>query len=80
MSLVALGIVIGHIALFGIAREADEGVAAHIWQLLMAGQIPVLVFFAIKWVPRTPKQALCVLALQLVAALLSMTPVYLLNL
>jgi len=54
MSLVALGLVLGHIAMFGGAREADEGAAAHLWQLLMAGQIPVIAFFAIKWLPRTP--------------------------
>ena len=30
----------------------DEGTIAHLWQLLMAGQLPVLAFFAIKWLPR----------------------------
>jgi len=80
MSLTALAIVIGHIAIFGAAREADESSAAHIWQLLMAGQLPVLAFFAIKWLPRAPKQALGVLALQLGVALSSMAPVYFLNL
>jgi hypothetical protein len=80
MSLTALAVVIGHIAIFGIAREADEGAAAHIWQLLMAGQLPVLAFFAIKWLPRAPRQALSVLALQAVAAASSMAPVYFLNL
>ena len=33
MSLVALAIVLGHVAMFGAAREADEGAAAHLWQL-----------------------------------------------
>ncbi|MGA2752458.1 MAG: hypothetical protein ABSE53_01725 [Terracidiphilus sp.] len=80
MSLTALAVVVVHIAVFGIAREADEGAAAHIWQLLMAGQIPVLAFFAFKWLPRDPKPALYVLALQAGAALASLTPVYLLNL
>jgi hypothetical protein len=80
MSVMALAIVIGHIAIFGAAREADEGAAAHIWQLLMAGQLPVLAFFAVKWLPRAPKQALCVLALQAAAALSSVAPVYFLNL
>jgi hypothetical protein len=80
MSLTALAVVIGHIAIFGIAREADEGAAAHIWQLLMTGQLPVLAFFAIKWLPRAPRQALSVLALQAVAAASSMAPVYFLNL
>ena len=80
MSLTALAVVLGHIAVFGAAREADEGAAAHIWQLLMAGQLPVLLFFAIKWLPKAPRQTLCVLALQAGAALTSIAPVFLLNL
>jgi hypothetical protein len=63
MSLTALGIVVGHIALFGVAREADEGTAAHLWQILMAGQVPIVAYFAVKWLPRAPGQALQVLAL-----------------
>jgi hypothetical protein len=80
MSLTALAIVLIHIAAFGTAREADEGSAAHLWQLLMAGQMPVLAFFAIKWLPRAPRQTLGVLALQAGAALASMAPVFFLNL
>lgn len=80
MSLTALGLVLGHIAIFGTARQADEGAAAHLWQLLMAGQLPVIAFFAIKWLPRTPGQALAVLVLQAVAGLAAATPVFLLNL
>jgi hypothetical protein len=80
MSLTGLGIVLGHIALYGVTHEADEGATAHIWQLLMAGQFPVLAFFAIKWLPRAPKQTLSVLALQAGAALASVAPVYFLNL
>ena len=79
MSMAALATVLGHIALFGIAREADEGAAAHIWQLLMAGQVPIVAFFAIKWVPRAPRQALPILALQVGAVLAAMAPVYLLH-
>jgi hypothetical protein len=80
MSLIALAVVLVHIAIYGAAREADEGAAAHIWQLLMAGQIPVLAFFAIKWLPRAPRPTLYVLALQTVAALASLAPVFFLNL
>ena len=80
MSVAALILVVGHIAIYGGAPQADEGAAAHLWQLLMAGQIPVIVFFAIKWFPRTPRQALLVLALQAVAGLAAATPVFLLNL
>jgi hypothetical protein len=79
MSFVALSLVLGHIAMFGVARQADEGAAAHLWQLLMAGQIPVIAFFAIKWLPRTPGQALLVLALQVIAGLAAAAPVFLLK-
>jgi len=80
MSLIALAMVLGHIAIYGVAREADEGAAAHLWQLLMAGQLPIVAFFAIKWLPRVPRQALYVLALQAAAWLASMAPVFFLHL
>ena len=64
MSFAALTVVLVHVAAFGIVHEADEGTAAHIWQLLMAGQVPIVAFFAGNWLPRTPRQALQVLALQ----------------
>ncbi len=80
MSLGALAVVLGHVALFGAAREVDEGAAAHIFQLLMAAQVPVVAFFAIKWLPRAPQDGLPVLALQLAAAIAALAPVYFLNL
>lgn len=79
MSIAALSLVLAHIAIYGVARQADEGAAAHVWQLLMAGQIPVIAFFAIKWLPRTPGQALLVLGLQAAAVLAAAAPVFLLN-
>lgn len=48
MSLAALGLVLGHAAVFGIVHEPDEGAAAHVFQLLMAAQIPLVAFFAIR--------------------------------
>ncbi len=80
MSFAALATVLIHVALFGVARQADEGTAAHIWQILMAAQIPIMAFFVIKWLPRTPIQALAVLALQGGAALAALAPVFLLKL
>src|SRR4051794_11112028 len=80
MSLAALATVLGHVAMFGVVREADEGAAAHIFQLLMIAQVPIVAFFAIKWLPRTPRQALYLLALQAVAALAALAPVFFLNL
>ena len=79
MSFGALATVIVYVAIFGTARQTDEGTAAHIWQMLMAGQIPIILFFAIKWLPRTPKQALLVLVLQGSAVLMALAPVYLLR-
>jgi len=80
MSFLALVVVLGHLALCGAAREADEGAAAHLWQLLMAGQLPVLAFFAVKWLPRAPRETLPVLALQVGAFLAPLAPVCLLKL
>ena len=79
MSLAALAIVLVHIIRSGTARQADEGTAAHLWQILMATQIPIIGFFGIRWLPQSPRLALPVLALQAVAALAALAPVYLLN-
>jgi hypothetical protein len=76
MSTAALITVLYHIALSGTAPEPDEGTAAHIWQLLMAGQLPLIAFYAITWLPRAPTTALRVLAAQAGAALAAMAPVY----
>jgi len=79
MSLAALTTVLVHLALFGPARQVDEGTGAHLWQLLMAGQAPIIAFFAIRWLPQAPKQALPILALQVGAALAAILPVFLLH-
>ena len=76
MSTAALAIVLGYAAMFGVARQADEGAAAHLWQLLMAAQLPVVLFFAIRWLPAAPRQALAVLAVQIAAALAALFPVW----
>jgi len=79
MSFGALATVLIQLALHGPAPQADEGAAAHIWQLLMAVQVPIVLFFAIKWVPQSPKQAARILAVQVGAALAAMAPVFLLH-
>ena len=79
MSFAALALVLGHFALFGIVHEADEGTAAHIFQLLMVGQVPIVAFFAVKWLPRAPRQTLQVLALQVGAGLAAIVSVVLLT-
>ena len=62
MSLIALALLVGNIGADFIEnghifREVDEGTVAHVWQLLMAGQLPILAFFAFKWLRRSPRQA-----------------------
>jgi hypothetical protein len=76
MSAAALAIVIAYATMFGTARQADEGTAAHLWQLLMAGQLPIIAFFALRWLPAEPKRALVVLALQFVAGCAAAFPVF----
>ena len=79
MSLAALTTVLIFLALHGPAPQEDEGAAAHIWQILMAAQAPIVLFFAIKWMPQSPRQAAPVLALQVGAAIAAMAPVFLLH-
>ena len=80
MSFAALAAVLFHVAVFGAAREPDEGAAAHLYQLLLAAQLPLLLFFAVRWLPRSPKQAAQVMALQAAAVITALAPVYFLGL
>ena len=79
MSLAGLALVIGHAAMYGVVHEADEGTPAHLFQLLMAAQVPVVMVFAIKWLPRAPRQAFLVLALQAAAGVAALASVYFLT-
>lgn len=76
MSLAALAVVVGQLAFFGSARQADEGAAAHLFQLLIVGQLPIMAFFAYKWLRRTPRGALFVLATQVLAGMAACAPVW----
>lgn len=80
MSLAALAVVLVQVVAFGIARQADEGAAAHLWQILMMAQLPIIAFFAIKWLPRLPGPATGVLALQAVGLLAALAPAFMLGL
>jgi hypothetical protein len=67
MSLIALALVVGYVAIYGSQsnpKPHDEGAAAHLYQLLMVLQGPIVLFFALKWLPREPREALTVLVLQ----------------
>ncbi len=79
MSLAALALVLGHAARFGIVHEADEGTAAHLFQILMVAQVPLVAWFAVKWFSRAPGRTLRVLATQAGAAVAAFTSVYFLT-
>ena len=64
----------------GAVRDTDEGAVAHLFQLLMVGQIPILAFFALKWLRRDWKAGLSVLALQIAGMVAAAFPVWLLGL
>jgi hypothetical protein len=79
MSLGALALALGNAAIFGVVPEVDEGAAAHVFQLLMVVQLPIVAFFAIKWLPRAPKEALRILALQAGAGIAALASVFFLG-
>ncbi|MDE2138028.1 MAG: hypothetical protein KGJ68_11385 [Gammaproteobacteria bacterium] len=81
MSVAALALLAGWLALYGMPRAGgDDGAMAHTWQLLMAGQLPFIGYFAWKWLRYAPRQGVLVLALQGAAAVAALAPVYLLHL
>ncbi len=80
MSAIALALVLGYALRYGGSPVQDEGAVAHLWQLLMALQAPVIAIFAIRWLPRAPRRAIYVLAQQAGAALLSVAAVFLFRL
>ena len=80
MSVAALVMVLGDVALFGVVREKDEGAVAHLFQILMAGQLPMMAVFAVRWLPRCPRRAMGVLGMMVGAAAMACAPVFLLRL
>jgi hypothetical protein len=76
MSLAALALVVWFVASFGVVRGAhDEGAAARIFQILMVAQIPIVGYFALTWLPRAPRPAAVILALQVAAGLVAIATV-----
>lgn len=66
-SVTAVGLVMGHHAVFG-AVQASGGSAAQVFQMLMVAQAPVILYFLVRYVPRRPRAALYTLLLQALAA------------
>ena len=79
MSMGALALVLAQIALVGVARQPDEGTAAHLWQILMGAQIPIVAVFVIRYLPQNPKATALILSLQVTAMIAAAAPVYFLH-
>jgi hypothetical protein len=80
MSLAAIALVVWFVATFGVVRQPhDEGAAARLFQLLIATQVPIVAWFALTWLPRAPRPATLVLALQGCAALVAIALVVMLE-
>lgn len=62
----------------GVYRE-DEGVAAHLWQLLMGAQLAAIAVFVARWAAKAPKSTLLMLALQVCGLIAATLPVWLLE-
>jgi len=79
MSAAALALTLAALAYYGLPDPAspphDEGALARIWQLLIALQLPVGMYFAARWLPLRPTDALVVLGLQFAAGLAAVIPV-----
>jgi len=76
MSSVVLAVMLYYFTRVGIVREADEGVGAHVFQILMPLQLPIIVFFVTRYLPKQPKEASMILILQLAAAFIVCFPVF----
>jgi len=76
MSACALAVIAVHIITSGVAPQADEGSAAHLWQLLMAGQLPFVGWFALRWVPERGGRAIAVSAIHAGAIAAALFPVW----
>ncbi len=76
MSVGALTIPWAWVFVFGPDPSGDEGGAAHIFQLLMGGQVPIILYFIIRWLPEKPKETLKTLAFQITLIILAFVPVY----
>jgi hypothetical protein len=80
MSTGAFITVLIHIVSIGTGPAARRRHGSTSIQILLDGQAPFVAFFALKWLPRMPSEAMLVIALQAAAALIALAPVVLLDL
>ena len=76
MSLAILAMVLTTIGISGAVRQEDEGTQAHVFQIWLVLEMVLVAVFAVEWVPRRPKQALVVLAVQILCVVAACAPVF----
>ena len=68
LALATLAYVVAYAAMFGVDRPTgDEGAPARLFQLALAIQTVLIAAFALRWLPRSPRAATVILALQVAA-------------
>jgi hypothetical protein len=68
IALGALLFVLGFAAFGEVTAHQDEGTPARLFQLALLIQAVIMVVFAVRWLPRAPREAGIILALQVAAA------------
>jgi hypothetical protein len=76
MSLAAFAMVAAYIAVKGVPHPSDENAVAHIFQILVVAQVPLIGFFALRWGRNNPLACLFVLAIQALALTAALLPVW----
>jgi len=76
MSTAAASLVVEYLIRVGRVRQADEGTEAHLFQLLLVAQLPVIAYFALTNLPKQPRQSLVVLAMQFIAGVAALSLLY----
>ena len=73
-----IGMILGFLFFVGVSgsRSKDEGVAAHLFQIWLVLEALMIPFFALTWLPRMPKEASLILAVQILLVLAGMFPVW----
>lgn len=82
LSMIALAMVLGYAALFGTAQSPqphDEGTPARVFQLLMTATAVAIAIFAVRWLPRAPRESATIIVLQLLIAALPVVAILLLE-
>lgn len=81
MSAAALAFTISYVCLFGVSKEPhDEGLPVHVFQLLMGGQIPIILYFIFSQLSKKPREMVHILIIQIVVFIIAFAPVYFLEL